>query len=113
VLGRHVCHQWRVCVSVVSGFVKQQCGRNEFSCRSVCGRQLACGHAWPEVCHAGECPLAKRYVEPVTDIALCKVLLLIRVRVLLPVYMHKCVVFPGCALDLSLVLNQLLWAHLL
>jgi hypothetical protein len=36
--------------------MKQRCGKNEFSCRGVCGRRLACGHACPEVCHAGECP---------------------------------------------------------
>ncbi|WIA21924.1 hypothetical protein OEZ85_004291 [Tetradesmus obliquus] len=39
--------------------MKQRCGRNEFSCRAVCGRRLACGHACPEVCHAGECPPCK------------------------------------------------------
>jgi hypothetical protein len=40
---------------VVSGCVKQRCGRNEFSCRSVCRGRLASWHACPEVCHAGEC----------------------------------------------------------
>ncbi|KAF6263962.1 hypothetical protein COO60DRAFT_1292737 [Scenedesmus sp. NREL 46B-D3] len=36
--------------------MKQRCGRNEFSCRDLCGRRRACGHACPEVCHAGQCP---------------------------------------------------------
>lgn len=57
------CH----CGKVV---LKQRCGRSAFSCKAACGRRLACGHACPEPCHAGECPPCQQ-VRVVVLAALC------------------------------------------
>ncbi|GAX77723.1 hypothetical protein CEUSTIGMA_g5166.t1 [Chlamydomonas eustigma] len=39
---------------------KRRCGNNAFSCGSVCGRRLECGHPCLLTCHEGDCPPCKK-----------------------------------------------------
>jgi NF-X1-type zinc finger protein NFXL1 len=41
----------------------RRCGRQEFSCKSMCGRKNSnCGHPCPALCHAQDCPPCIRLV---------------------------------------------------